>query len=313
MAWLKIEGHDEIVAQFRRALEENRLASTFLFVGPEGIGKRAFAVRLAQSLLCEKRDEKLLDPCGQCPACAQVLAGTHPDLIQISRPEGKSDIPVGILKGDDKKPEYPVEQSLLFNLALRPFYGGRKVAIVDDADDLNPEGANCLLKTLEEPPPRSMLILISTSVDRQLPTIRSRAQIVRFKPLEPAIVARLLIEQGTVTDPEDARRLAAQSGGSVSRAAEMADPQLWQFRRELLNQLSHFAAAEHRACACGDQVRRRSGQGSIGTARSFAIGDRIHRRFLSAPGSADRRRVGRCRWGISRGPGARSGRRRMGC
>ncbi len=176
-------------------------------------------------------------PAGIAPV-AQVIAGTHPDLIQISRPPGKSDIPVGILKGDDKKPEYPVEQSLLFNLALRPFYGGRKVAIVDDADDLNAEGANCLLKTLEEPPPRSVLILISTGVDRQLPTIRSRAQIVRFQPLDPAIVSRLLVEQGIVSDPNEAHRLAAQSGGSMTRAVKLADPQLWQFRRELLNQLS---------------------------------------------------------------------------
>lgn len=238
MAWLHLEGHDEIVAQFRRALAENRLASTFLFVGAEGIGKRAFALRLAQSLLCQIRDEKLLDPCGRCPGCVQALAGTHPDLIQVSLPPGKSFIPVAILKGDDDEPDYPVPRSLLFNLALRPFYGGRKVAIVDDADDLNLEGANCLLKTLEEPPPRSVLILISTSVDRQLPTIRSRAQIVRFRPLEAAVVARLLVEQGRVSDFEEARRLAAQSGGSLSKAVEMADPQLWQFRRELLNLLS---------------------------------------------------------------------------
>jgi DNA polymerase III subunit delta' len=235
MSWHQLEGHDEIVVQFRRALAENRLASTFLFVGPEGIGKRAFALRLAQALLCEARDEKLLDPCGRCPACVQVLAGTHPDLIQISRPPGKNDIPVGMLKGDD---DYPVEQSLLFNLALKPFYGGRKVAIVDDADDLNPAGANCLLKTLEEPPPRSVLILLSTSVDRQLPTIRSRAQIVRFKPLAPEIVARLLVQQKLVSDPQAAARLAAQSGGSLTRAAKLADPQLWQFRGELLQQLS---------------------------------------------------------------------------
>ncbi len=139
--------------------------------------------------------KNFLDPCGRCPGCVQVLAGTHPDLIQISRPPGKNDIPVGMLKGDDDY--HPVEQSLLFNLALKPFYGGRKVAIVDDADDLNPAGANCLLKTLEEPPPRSVLILLSTSVDRQLPTIRSRAEIVRFKPLAPEIVARLLVQQNT--------------------------------------------------------------------------------------------------------------------
>src|SRR6185436_3676700 len=105
-------------------------------------------------------------------------------------PVGKSEIPVGLLKGDDN---YPVEQSLLRQLSLKPFHGGRKVAILDDADALNPAGANCMLKTLEEPPPRSILILIGTSVERQLPTIRSRAQIVRFAPLSEPIVERLLI------------------------------------------------------------------------------------------------------------------------
>src|SRR5262249_28597932 len=114
MTWQQIQGHDDVLAKFRAALAQNRLASTFLFVGPEGIGKRSFALRLAQAVMCQEGDEKLLDPCGHCPGCAQVLAGTHPDLIQVSRPAGKSEIPVGLLKGDDT---YPVEQSLLFNLA----------------------------------------------------------------------------------------------------------------------------------------------------------------------------------------------------
>ncbi len=174
MAWQGILGHDEIAERFRHALAQDRLASTFLFVGPDGIGKRSFALRLAQTLLCETRDPALLDPCGHCTGCVQVLAGTHPDFLVVRRPTGKSFIPLGLLKGDE--PDYPVRQSLLCSLAMRPFCGGRKVAIIDDADFLNVEGANCLLKTLEEPPPRSVLILIGTSADRQLPTIRSRAK-----------------------------------------------------------------------------------------------------------------------------------------
>ena len=145
-----LDGHDDVVAKFRSALAAGRLANTFLFVGPEGIGKRTFAVGLAQSLLCETRDETLLDPCGQCPGCAQVLAGTHPDFLFVTRPPGKSFIPLGLLKGDE--PDWPVRQSLLFNLALKSFAGKRKIAVIDDADYLNQEGANCLLKTLEEPP-----------------------------------------------------------------------------------------------------------------------------------------------------------------
>jgi DNA polymerase-3 subunit delta' len=227
-------GHDEIADQFRHALAQGRLAHTFLFVGPEGIGKRSFALALARALLCQGRPAELLDPCGRCPSCVQAVAGTNPDLIVVGRPAGKSEIPVGVLKGDDT---YPVEQSLLFNLSLRPFHGGRKVAILDDADFLNIAGANCLLKTLEEPPPASVLILISTSADKQLPTIRSRAQIIRFRPLASNAIAKLLVERQIVSDASEAKRLAAYSGGSMARASELADPALWEFRRDMLKQL----------------------------------------------------------------------------
>jgi DNA polymerase III subunit delta' len=241
MARLKIEGHDEVLAQFRSALEQKRLAHTFLFVGPNGVGKRTLALFLAQALLCENRDEKLLDSCGACAACVQLLAGTNPDLLMVSRPAGKSFIPLGLIKGDE--PDYPVHNSLLFQLGLRPFGGRRKVGIIDDADFLNQEGANCLLKTLEEPPPRSLLILISTSADRQLPTIRSRAQIVRFRPLSDVLLAKLLVEQHLVASADEAQRLAAFSGGSLQRATEMADPQLWTFRSDLLKRLAELPRA----------------------------------------------------------------------
>ena len=234
MPWNELLGHKEIAERFRAALAEGRLAHTFLFVGPEGIGKRSFALGLAKALLCQRRAVELLDPCGECSGCVQVAAGTHPDLIIIGRPPGKSEIPVGILKGDDT---FPVEQSLLFNLGLRPFYGGRKVAILDDADYLNVAGANCLLKTLEEPPPASVLILISTSAEKQLPTIRSRAQLVRFRPLTEEQVSKLLLEREIVSDVTEAKKLAALAGGSLTRAAELTDAALWEFRREMLKQL----------------------------------------------------------------------------
>jgi DNA polymerase-3 subunit delta' len=87
--WHGIYGHDAIVEQFRRALRRKRLAGSFLFVGPPGVGKRTFALKFAQALLCGTRPEEQLDPCGQCPACVQAAAGTHPDLDVVSKPEGK--------------------------------------------------------------------------------------------------------------------------------------------------------------------------------------------------------------------------------
>jgi len=235
MSWHGIFGHDDVVEQFRRAIERGRLASTFLFTGPPGIGKRTFALTLAQALLCQRRDEAAFDPCGECPSCKQVVAGTHPDVAVVSKPEDKSVIPVELFIGDK---EHRGREGLCHHIALKPYMGGRKIAIIDDADYLNPEGANSLLKTLEEPPPKSVLILIGTSPAKQLPTIRSRCQLVRFLPLPEETVAELLLSKGLVADGAEAQRLAAHAEGSLSRALDLADPKLWEFREMLFRRLA---------------------------------------------------------------------------
>ncbi|HEY2841236.1 MAG TPA: DNA polymerase III subunit delta' [Pirellulales bacterium] len=235
MSWQGIEGHDDVLAKFRAMLVGGRLASTYLFVGPSGVGKRTFALRLAQTLLCPKRDPAEMNPCGVCDACLQVLAGTHPDLLRVAKPTDRSAIPVDLIIGPKER---RMQEGLCHDISLKPFMGGRRVAIIEDADDLNEEGANALLKTLEEPPPRSVMILIGTSPDRQLPTIRSRSQLMRFRPLDAELIARLLLSQGTVSEPADAERIAAQCGGSLTQAVEMADPALTRFRHELVAQLA---------------------------------------------------------------------------
>ncbi|MEX2119283.1 MAG: DNA polymerase III subunit delta' [Pirellulales bacterium] len=235
MAWQGIQGHDEVVEGFRRSLKHGRLASTFLFAGPEGVGKRTFAFKLAQTLLCQTQPAERLDPCGHCTGCVQVLARTHPDLLEVSRPKDRSMIPVELLIGSGER---RMHEGLCHAISLKPFMGGRRIAIIDDADYLNEEGANCLLKTLEEPPPRSVMILIGTSAEKQLPTIRSRSQLIRFRPLDEETLAGLAVEEGLAGDIDQARRLARHAEGSLGRARELAEPALWSFRRQLLEQLS---------------------------------------------------------------------------
>jgi DNA polymerase III subunit delta' len=235
MSWHGIEGHDDVVEQFRRAIARGRLASSFLFAGPAGIGKRSFALKLAQAILCQARPEVSLDPCGVCPSCAQVAAGTHPDLLMVAKPEERAFIPLALFIGDD---DHRRREGLCHDIAMKPSLGGRKIALIDDADYLNAEGANALLKTLEEPPPRSMLILIGTTPAKQLPTIRSRCQLIRFQPLPVEVVAALLVSKGFVANPTEAQRLARYSEGSVERAMELADPDLWSFRNTLYQKLS---------------------------------------------------------------------------
>ncbi len=233
--WHAVLGHDDVLEQFRRALGRNRLASSFLFAGPPGVGKRTFALKLAQAMLCQARPEAAMDPCEACSACLQVAAGTHPDLQVIGKPDDKSFIPLDLLVGER---EHRRREGLCHDIALKPYLGGRKIAIIDDADYLNAEGANALLKTLEEPPPRSVLILIGTSPAKQLPTIRSRCQLIRFRPLPSDVVADLLTSKGLVTDASEARRLAQYSDGSLQHALELADPELWTFRNALFERLA---------------------------------------------------------------------------
>ncbi len=232
-----IIGHDAVFERFRRALRRGRLASTFLFVGPAGIGKRLTAFRIAQSLLCETFPETALEACGECPACLMFQAGTHPDFTVIQKPSDRATIPLELFVGDR---EDRMQTGLCHAISLKPFRGGRKIAVIDDADYLNVEGANCLLKTLEEPPPRSLLILISTSEQKQLPTIRSRCQTVRFRPFATEELAQLIVAQGIVESPAEAATLAELANGSLQRARDLADSELRDFRAKLLKELPPF-------------------------------------------------------------------------
>jgi DNA polymerase-3 subunit delta' len=236
--WQGILGHDDVAERFRAAIRRERLASTYLFVGPPGIGKKRFARALAKALLCQEIGTDPLAPCGRCESCRLFDALTHPDLDLVALPKDKSTLPLELFIGDK---EHRNQDGLCHRIALRPFLGGRKVAIIDDADYFSQESANCLLKTLEEPPPRSLMILIGTSPSKQLPTIRSRSQVVRFQPLAMETVAEILLDTGIVADRETAVRLAAYSDGSLERASAIVEPALWQFRAQLLHDLSSAA------------------------------------------------------------------------
>jgi DNA polymerase-3 subunit delta' len=261
MTWQGIKGHDAVVHRFQRALERGRLAGSFLFVGLSGIGKRMFALALAKGLLCKGNDDSRLDPCGECESCrlfetAQHSApeneekskkgkteepkndefiSPHPDLYYVSKPPEKSFLPLELLIGDK---EHRGQSGLCYNISRTPFLGHRKVGILDAADFLNAEGANAMLKTLEEPPSDSVLILIGTSTTKQLPTIRSRCQIIRFSPLSPQILGSLLVEQGVVATLEQALKLSRRVGGSLDQAKDFFDDDVETIRSELSTSLS---------------------------------------------------------------------------
>ena len=226
MPWGPIRGHDRIVEDLRHALEGGRLPHAMLFVGPEGVGKHTFARRVAQALLCEARPDDVLEPCGVCPSCRRVESGDHPDLHEVAKPEDRHELPIAVIRG------------LIRDLGLKPMRGSRKIAIVDDADDLNEEASNAFLKTLEEPPERALLILIGTSVELQLDTIVSRCRVVRFEPLAESELTAVLLERGLALDDVEAARVAHLAEGSVARARGLADAELGAFRRGMIDELA---------------------------------------------------------------------------
>ncbi len=226
MAWQNLRGHDRVADSLRTALREGRLPHALFFAGPEGIGKLAFARKLAQTLLCETRPEVELDPCGVCAGCVQVEAGTHPDYYEAGKPDDKHELPISVIR------------ELCDQFSLKPARGMHRVAILNDADDLNDEAANAFLKTLEEPPAGAVLILIGTSAELQKETIISRTSVVRFDALPEAEIALLLLERGIARDQPDAARLAALGEGSVSRAIGLADQEVEQFRRSLIDEIA---------------------------------------------------------------------------
>jgi DNA polymerase III subunit delta' len=130
-----------------------------------------------------------------------------------------------------------MREGLCWRILLRPAIGQRKVAIILDADAISEEGANCLLKTLEEPPDASVLILVGTALERQLPTIRSRCKVVRFRPLSAAVIAAVLAAEG-LGEESTRREAASAAAGSLARARLLVDADVVAFRRTLFGLLA---------------------------------------------------------------------------
>jgi len=204
--WQSVVGQGPAVTLLQRAVATDRVAHAYAFVGPRGVGRRRTALAFAQAGLCLRRG------CGACAACRRVAAGQHPDLMVIA-PAPPKENPRGT-------PSLRIEQvrEVEHWAALAPLEGPRKVFVLDEADRLTAQAAEALLKTLEEPPPRTLLVLVVANVRALPPTVLSRCQIVRFRPLPEAEAVAVLTARGA--DPETARLLARLCRGQVGLAVE---------------------------------------------------------------------------------------------
>lgn len=238
MNWQNVRGHGRQLQWFQQQYASGRLGSSFLFVGPTGIGKRTFAMKLAQALLCNESTVDSLMPCEECSACRQVKGLTHPDLLTVSRKHNKSQLQIEQFVGDR---EHRMREGLCYDISLKPYCGGKRIAVIDDADYLSVPAANALLKTLEEPPPQSVIILIGTNKHKQLPTIRSRCQVIRFSPLSHTDLSNLVLELDIAEDEQRARQLATIANGSIERARSLVVTGVIEFREEFCFKLANPA------------------------------------------------------------------------
>jgi DNA polymerase-3 subunit delta' len=198
-------GHAPIVSLLKQAVRKGSVPQSLLFAGPDGVGKRAVAVALAQAINCPRRGASGDDACGTCSTCERIARGVHTDVAIVDRGEDAS------IKIDS------VRERVLDVIGYRPFEAARRVFVIDAAEDLGDQAQDALLKTLEEPPPSAVIVLVSSYPDLLRPTVQSRCRRLRFGPLAESDVARVLTERHRV-DAGRARALAAASGGSVARA-----------------------------------------------------------------------------------------------
>ena len=237
----KLIGNKQVLETLRRLVVAGRVPNALLFAGPEGVGKKQFALELARSLVCA--DSKEGAGCRTCAACTRagvfdipkfakgeesefVFFSQHPDVGMVV--PYKRILRIGAIRQLEREANF------------LPYEAQSRVFIVEDADKMNDNASNALLKTLEEPPSTSFIILIASRADILLPTILSRCQVVRFAPVEASEIEKhLLATEKFSTD--DAAVAARASGGSVGRALEFV-PASFRTQRSLMLEVIKAAA-----------------------------------------------------------------------
>lgn len=218
MGFPQIIGHEPQKEFLRNSVRKNRISHAYLFSGPEGVGKKLVAIGFAKLINCA--EGKAENPDCECVSCAKTEKGLNPDVLVFEYP-GEKTIKVDQIRQDIER---------LVHLA--PYENPYKVFIIDDAQRMNFNAQNAFLKTLEEPPPNSVIILLTTLADLLMPTIRSRCQSVVFQPLEVEQVREFMEREKP--EGEDTELLSRISGGSISRALN-TDEDYLRKRTEYIN------------------------------------------------------------------------------
>lgn len=205
----EITGHKREMGALQSQMLSSEMAHAYLFYGPEGVGKKSVAFAFAQALFCRERPEEVMEACGHCSNCRRLEGGNFPDFHYL----------FPTIHEKKKKKEIIIEdiRTLIGRLSFKSYEGGRKIAIIDNADQMTVQAANAFLKTLEEPPPDTIIILVASNRRKLLPTIISRCQEFRFNRLPVDHMIRFVKERLSLPE-EEAMTLAALSKGAPGAA-----------------------------------------------------------------------------------------------
>lgn len=231
MGFSEIVGHEKQLEALRQSLVSGRLHHAYLFIGPDGIGKRTLALALAQAIHCAELES---DFCGNCGACRAIQTGNHADVRVLEPLSNKKDISIQQVRELEK------------TLSFRSFSGRRKMAIIDPATSMNWPAQNALLKTLEEPPQGCILILLASNVGGLLPTVRSRVFALSFTSLPRQLMVSFLISRRGKTR-EQAEVLAALTMGSLGAVSRFDKEKMIEKRLDWMKTLVSLRAGDYRA------------------------------------------------------------------
>ncbi|MDP6685323.1 MAG: DNA polymerase III subunit delta', partial [Candidatus Omnitrophota bacterium] len=219
MSFENIIGQHRAIRAIENIISQGQLRGSYLFLGPDGVGKRTVALELAKAINCEAPLETK-DTCS-CASCKKITSGNHPDVFLIS-PEGAS-YSIKIAKVRD----------IIYQASLKPYEGKKRVFIIDDALEMTEEAQNALLKVLEEPPERHIFILVASKVAGFLPTVISRCRILKFHPVKQSEIQDFLKNRDV--DEDGAVLFSHMAMGSIGRALEYIEGDIIPRREQVVN------------------------------------------------------------------------------
>ena len=201
-----IIGHEEIIRHLKNAMQTGKVSHSYIFTGRPGSGKKLLATTYAMTLQCEKGGT---EPCQKCDSCKKAMGKNHPDIIMVSHEKP------GVISIDE------IREQVIYDVAIKPYCSPHKIYIIPDAELMNVQAQNALLKTIEEPPEYAVIMLLTSNADALLPTIQSRCVRLDLKVVDDSLVKKYLMERLHVPDYQ-AEIDASFAQGSIGKAKEAA-------------------------------------------------------------------------------------------